>query len=306
MASDTDSVDTWLRVRFDCDPDTAEWLAEHLTGYGALSVSLDDGEDQPVYEPAPGTTPLWSRTRVSGLFHGGEDPDRLLSALARRVAPAALPAHEVDLLEDCDWVRAHQDAFEPTCFGERLWIVPSWAESPAVGERDVILRLDPGLAFGTGAHPTTAMCLDWLADETLSGLSVVDYGCGSGILAVAAAKLGARQVWAVDHDPQALAATRDNAAANAVGPRVAACAPADLPALSADVLVANILAKHLSDMAQMLSRLLVPGGRMALAGILAGQSTRVMASFTPWCALEAGARRDDWVLLVGTRSDHGA
>lgn len=306
MASDTDAPKTWLRLRFSCDPDSAACLAEHLSGCGALSVSLEDAAEQPVYEPTPGTTPLWARTRVSGLFHGADDCERLLAALAQRIEPARLPAHEVDLLEDCDWVRVHQDAFEPICFGERLWVVPTWAEQPTLGKDQVSLRLDPGLAFGSGAHPTTALCLAWLAAENVEDKQVVDYGCGSGILALAAAKLGANRVWAVDHDPQALVATRENAAANAVGSRITACAPADLPSLTADLLVSNILANTLSDMAPTLSRLLEPGGRLALAGILSEQAARVVARFAPWCALQAGARRDDWVLLVGTRSIHGA
>ncbi len=305
MASDTDSTDAWLRLRFECDPATADRLAEELSDCGALSVSLDDADDAPIHEPDPGATPLWSRTRVSGLFRSSEDLERLLADLAHRVAPADLPAHAVDVVEDCDWERAHRKAFAPTRFGDRLWVVPTWADLPAVDGRAICLRLDPGLAFGTGAHPTTAMCLAWLAGENVNDMLVVDYGCGSGILAVAAAKLGAHRVWAVDHDPQALEATHSNAAANAVDTRVTVCAPPELPPLTADLLVSNILANTLSDMAERLSRLLAPGGRIALAGILSEQSARVVEAFSPWCALDTGARRDDWVLLVGTRSDHG-
>jgi ribosomal protein L11 methyltransferase len=306
VASDSDAPKTWLRLRFACDPGTAASLAEQLSNCGALSVSLEDAEGKPLYEPAPGTTPLWSTTRVSALFREAEDIEGLLAVLAQRIEPATLPSHDVDWLEDCDWLRVHQDAFEPTCFGERLWVVPSWAEPPALGESQVSLRLDPGLAFGSGAHPTTAMCLAWLAGDKLDEAIVVDYGCGSGVLAVAAAKLGAHRVWAVDHDPQALLATRDNAAANAVGSRITVCAPPDLPTLTADFLVSNILANTLSSMAQTLSGLLEPGGRIALAGILNEQSSGVIESFAPWCALQTGARRGDWVLLVGTRGDYGA
>jgi len=166
--------------------------------------------------------------------------------------------------------------------------------------------LDPGIAFGTGSHPTTAMCLAWLAGEDIHHRQVVDYGCGSGILSVAAAKLGARPVWSVDNDPQALEATGRNAGANGVGEHVQAYLPGDLPSLTADLLVSNILANTLSDLAGTLSTLLVPGGRLALAGILEEQSSAVIASFAPWCALRTLEQRDGWVLLAGTRSDQGA
>ena len=296
---------TWLRLRFCCDTGTAERIADHLAECGALSVSLDDAEDRPVYEPAPGRTPLWSRTRVSGLFHGGEDADRVLADLARRVAPEPLPSHELERLPDCDWVRAGRDAFRPVCFGARLWVTPSWAEPAPLAPGQLRLNLDPGVAFGTGAHPTTALCLEWLAGTPMTGAAVVDYGCGSGILALAAAKLGARRVWAVDHDSQARDAARRNAAVNGLDARVRVHAPQDMPAVSADVLVCNILSGPLIDMAEKLAALLRPGGRMALAGVLGRQSPEVIARYAPWCALAVQAEREDWVLLTGRRSPVG-
>jgi ribosomal protein L11 methyltransferase len=301
-----DAPKTWLRLRFTCNADTAAQLAEHLSECGALAVSLDDAENQPLYEPASGTTPLWAHTRVSGLFPGGEDLQSLLSELERRTGPGTLRAPVVETLEDRDWARVYRDAFEPACYGGRLWVVPSWVEAVTLAAGQVSLTLDPGLAFGTGSHPSTAMCLAWLAAEEVDDKVVIDYGCGSGILAVAAAKLGARRVWAVDHDSQALEATRHNAAVNDVTPRVEARAPRDLPPLTADLLVSNILANTLSSLAETLSGLLEPGGRLALAGILTEQSPRVVKRFAPWCALRVGAYRGDWVLLDGTRSDHGA
>ena len=301
MAGDKDAPNTWLQLHFACDADTAAHLAEHLSDCGALAVSLDDAENQALYEPASGTTPLWPHTRVSGMFPGGEDPEPLLSELERRLAPAALPAPVVETLEDREWLRLYQDAFEPVCFGGRLWVVPSWAEPVALANGQVSVTLDPGLAFGTGSHPSTAMCLAWLAAQKINDKQAVDYGCGSGILAMAAAKLGARHVWAVDNDPQALQATRRNASANAIGNLVAVHTPEDLPPLTADLLVSNILANTLSGLAQTLSTLLVPGGRLALAGILEAQSPAVIASFAPWCALHTLEERDGWVLLAGTR-----
>ncbi len=306
MASEQDAPMTWLQLRFTCDAATATQLAELLAERGALAVSLGDAEDEPVYEPQAGTTPLWSNTRVSGLFPGGENTTQLLAELERRLAPARLPAVVVQALEEQDWVRLYQDGFAPTCFGERLWVVPSWAQAPRLEAGQASLTLDPGLAFGTGSHPTTAMCLAWLAGQDIDGTEAADYGCGSGILAVAAARLGARRVWAVDNDPQALAATRVNAAANDVGTRVEVREPQNLPPLTVDLLVSNILANTLSGLAETLSLLLEPGGRLALSGILTEQSLAVTASFAPWCALQPVAKRDDWVLLAGTRCDHGA
>ena len=296
---------TWLRLRFRCDTGTAERIADHLSDCGALSVSFDDAEDRPVYEPAPGSTPLWSRTRVSGLFDGGEDADQLLADLARRIAPEPLPSHELEHLADRDWVRASRDDFRPVCFGRRLWVTPSWAEADALAPGQVRLTLDPGLAFGTGAHPTTALCLEWLAETPLAGATVLDYGCGSGILALAAAKLGARRVWAVDHDPQARDAATRNAADNGLGECVRVHAPETLPVLEADVLVANILSKPLMRMAERLCALLRPGGRMALSGVLSGQSQEVIDHYAPWCALSAAVEREDWVLLAGERAPAG-
>jgi len=175
-----------------CVAATATQLAEHLSDCGALAVSLDDAEDQPLYEPQPGTTRLWSTTRVSGLFPGADDRVRLLAELERRLAPERLPEPVVEILEDREWARLYRDAIAPTCFGGRLWVVPSWVDAVALEADQVSLTLDPGLAFGTGSHATTAMCLAWLAGENVDDREAVDYGCGSGILAVAAAKLGAR------------------------------------------------------------------------------------------------------------------
>lgn len=305
MAGDADAAKTWLRLAFVCNADAAEALAEQLSACGALAVSLDDAEDQPLYEPATGTTPLWSQTRVSGLFRGDEDPARVLTVLEGLTEPGALRAPRVEVLEDRDWVRAYRDAFEPTCFGDRLWVVPSWSQPITLAEGQVRVTLDPGIAFGTGHHPSTAMCLTWLAGESLQGRAVVDYGCGSGILAVAAARLGARHVWAVDHDAQALAATRRNADANDVADRVEVCAPGALPSLTADLLVSNILANTLMGLAETLCGLLGPAARLALAGILQEQSSRVVARYAPWCSLRIGARDDGWVLLDGTLGDQG-
>ena len=306
MAVESDAPVSWLKLRFTCDAATAARLAEHLEASGALAVSLDPAGDDAIYEPEPGTTPLWRSTAVSGLYAGDRDPGAIIAALAERLAPRPLPAHRLEVLADREWVRTHRDAFAPVCFGDRVWIVPSWSEPPTLAPGQVMVRMDPGLAFGTGGHATTAMCLAWLAGETLADREVVDYGCGSGILAIAAARLGARRVWAVDNDPQALVATRDNAEANGVADRITVRDAADLPALTAQALVSNILANTLNALAGTLGTLLSPGGRIALAGILKEQSPRVIAGFAPWCALGPAAELDGWVLLAGTRRETGA
>lgn len=306
MASERRAPSTWLQLRFTCGAATAAALAEQLDACGALAVSLDDAEDRPIYEPPPGATPLWPSTRVSGLFAGDRDADQLLVEIGRRLAPRVLPEPRVERLADREWTRLHRDAFASTCFGGRLWIVPSWASPPPLTPGQVSMRMDPGLAFGTGSHATTAMCLDWLAGESLADLDVLDYGCGSGVLAIAAAKLGARRVWAVDIDPQALTATRGNAAENRVDTRVRVCEAGDLPPLTVHLLISNILANTLCALAQTLCATLRPGGRIALAGLLRGQSPEVIARFAPWCALRPVAERDDWVLLAGTRGPAGA
>lgn len=306
MASEQQAAKSWLQLHFVCDAVTAADLAECLSDCGALAVSLCDAQDDPLYEPPPGSTPLWSCTRVSGLFPREYDSVALLSELERRLAPARLPEPVLEVIEDREWVRLFQDAFEPVCFGGRLWVVPSWAQAPCLAVGQASMTLDPGLAFGTGSHATTRMCLEWLAGEAVEDRKVVDYGCGSGILAVAAAMLGARRVWAVDIDHQALQATRRNAAANQVDTRLQAFDPQNLPLLTADLVISNILANTLSGLASTLSGLLEPGARLALAGILEDQSKQVIESFAPWCALSTAGERDGWVLLAGTRGDPGA
>jgi ribosomal protein L11 methyltransferase len=193
---------SWIQVLFDTSADEAPRLADALEELNAEAVSFFDAEDQPLYEPPLGTTPLWNRTRVSGLYEAGCDMDTILAELARRLAPQPLPPYRLEPLADRDWIRAWMDSFKPMRFGQRLWIVPSWHEPPDA--QGVNILLDPGLAFGTGTHPTTRLCLEWLDSHPPAAAQVIDYGCGSGILAIAAALLGAAQVWATDNDPQAL------------------------------------------------------------------------------------------------------
>jgi ribosomal protein L11 methyltransferase len=271
-------------------------LCELLEDAGAIAVTSEDAADRPVLEPAPGQTPLWPQVRVAALFEEGVDPAPLLRLLA------ALGAQDIACrrVADQDWARSGQDV-APRHFGGRLWVCPSDAPLPAPDA--IAVRLDAGLGFGTGAHPTTALCLRWLAAHPPAGRDVIDWGCGSGILAVAAALLGARHVLACDIDPQALAATTDNAARNGVADRVQVV-PADaVPAEAcADLVVANILAPVLVALAPRLTAALRPKGALLLSGLLESQVDEVVAAFTPALRFAAPTTEHGWVCLQGTTS----
>jgi ribosomal protein L11 methyltransferase len=288
----------WLTLTFRSDPRVAADLADRLAEAGALAVTLQDGGDAPVLEPDPGEAPLWAETLVEGLFEA-EEPTGLLARLEAGLAGAGLPEPVVGHLEDREWVREGLAGLRPLRFGERLWVCPSWLEPPDPAA--VNLRLDPGLAFGTGGHPSTALCLEWLASTPLEGATIVDYGAGSGILAVAALLLGARSAWAVDHDPQALLATRANAERNGVAARLRTCAPEDLPAVAADRVVANLVAGPLVALAPRLSNLVRPGGSICLSGLLTEQADAVAWAYPPALALRRDGERDGWCRLVGHR-----
>ncbi len=289
----------WLQLELLTHPDLAERLSERLSAHGAAAVTFQDAADQPLFEPPPGATPLWGQTRVVGLFAAEADVQAVVTALERELAPAPLPPWRLEPLEDRDWVRAWMDDFAPMRFGERLWIVPGEMSPPAPDA--VNIRLDPGLAFGTGTHPTTAMCLRWLDAHPPAGQTVTDYGCGSGVLAIAAARLGARRVIGVDTDPQALLATAENARRNTVADRVQAFLPDDAPAETADLLLANILADPLVELAPLLAHRVRPGGHLVLSGILADQATMVTEAYRPDFDLVRTETEDGWVCLTGVR-----
>jgi ribosomal protein L11 methyltransferase len=284
----------------DLDPELiSEWLSEA----GALAVTLEDAADEPILEPPLGTTPLWSRTRVIGLFEGRVDAEAIRAALGVAMGAAAGARLRIEPLEDRDWTRAWMDDFHPMRFGERLWVVPGNHAPPCPDA--VNLLLDPGLAFGTGTHPTTALCLEWLDRHPPHDQTLIDYGCGSGILAVAALKLGARKVWAVDNDPQALIATQSNAVRNAVAANLHVFMPDDLPAVRADVLVANILANPLIELQPRFVALLQAQGRIVLSGILATQAAQVCAAYATDFDLDPAVQRNEWVRIAGERKREG-
>ena len=289
----------WLQVRLAITPEQAETYEDALLEVGAVSVTFMDAEDQPIFEPDLGTTPLWSHTHLLALFEADTDPANLVAHL-QLLTGGDLPEHQIERIEDQDWERSWMDNFQPMRFGQRLWIVPSWHEAPE--PQAVNLLLDPGLAFGTGTHPTTSLCLQWLDGQALDGCSVLDFGCGSGILAIAALLLGAERAVGTDIDPQALEASRDNASRNGIAAeRFPLYLPGDMPAGTYDVVVANILAGPLVQLAPTISAHVRPGGRLALSGILAEQAEEVRAAYTELFELDPTAVQDGWVRISGVR-----
>ncbi|ALN20770.1 50S ribosomal protein L11 methyltransferase [Ectopseudomonas mendocina] len=289
----------WLQVRLAITPEQAETYEDALLEVGAVSVTFMDAEDQPIFEPDLGTTPLWSHTHLLALFEADTDETALIAHL-QLLCGGSLPEHHVERIEDQDWERSWMDNFQPMRFGRRLWIVPSWHAAPE--PEAVNLLLDPGLAFGTGTHPTTALCLEWLDGQPLDNCCVLDFGCGSGILAIAALLLGAPQAVGTDIDPQALEASRDNASRNGIDPaRFPVYLPADLPQQPADVVVANILAGPLVSLAPQITALVKGGGRLALSGILAEQADEVRAAYADAFDLDPTATKDGWVRISGVK-----
>ncbi|MDD3518963.1 MAG: 50S ribosomal protein L11 methyltransferase [Chromatiales bacterium] len=282
-------------------PVQVEATEDLLLAGGAASVTLRDAGDHPLLEPLPGETPLWPEVLVSGLFEDDVVVDDLRQLLADNlgIEPDALRML-VEPVAERDWVRAWMDDFQPMRFGERLWICPSNHAPP--DPQAVNILLDPGLAFGTGTHPTTALCLQWLDAHPPKGLDVIDYGCGSGILGIAALKLGARHVRAVDIDPQALTATLDNAARNAIPERyIETLHPDALTDADTDLLLANILSGPLVELAPRLAALVRGSGAIVLSGILAEQAAAVQAAYLPWFRMTEPTLQDGWVRLQGTR-----
>lgn len=277
-----------------------------LLAAGAVSITLQDAADNPVLEPAPGTTPLWPSVRVSALFDASADRD-ILSAVLRNELPALQstqwPALHFEDLADRVWEREWLKDFRPMRFGKRLWICPGGQRPAQAAPEQVIVELDPGLAFGTGTHPTTALCLQWLDSADLHGKTVIDYGCGSGVLAIAALKLGAAAAFAVDIDPQAVTATADNAHRNGVSERLRVGTVADTTLPPADIVLANILAEPLQSLAATLTALVKERGSIVLSGLLAHQADTVAERYAPAFALTPTTVQSDWARLDGVRRD---
>jgi ribosomal protein L11 methyltransferase len=268
-----------------------------LTLAGAETITLHDAADDPVFEPEPSTAPLWPTVTLRALFASDADLSALCPLLAATF-PDAAPT--IDALSESAWRPGLQQAVKARPVGERLWLAP--AEDRSAPADRVVVRINMGLAFGTGEHPTTSLCLDWLERHVRPGCTLLDYGCGSGVLALAALALGAHRAFAVDNDEQALLATRANAELNGVTQRLVVSAPEDLPAVSVDVLAANILAGPLVELAPSFAAFVRPGGQLVLSGIVERQALHVAAAFAPYFGHPESTLRDGWVCLAARRN----
>ncbi len=294
---------TWQQFSMRLDRLDSEQVEAALGDAGALSVTLTDAGDDPVLEPAPGETPLWHDTRVTALFDSNADMTAVATHLAGVLGVEALPPWSVEVLQDRDWEREWLRDYAPMRFGRRLWICPQEADAPAGA---VVVRLEPGLAFGTGTHATTALCLEWLDSLDLEGSTLLDYGCGSGVLAIAALRLGCRRALAIDIDRQALTATHDNARRNDVADRLVVAGNSGTIDETFDFVVANILAGPLETLAESLVTRLSSGGELALSGILSGQVNKMQSAYGRWIDFEPPVTRlqggQTWALLKGRRT----
>ena len=295
----------FLQLTIDIGASDPAPFEDALLAAGAVSITLRDAADNPVLEPAPGTTPLWPSVQISALFAASVDP-AILAAVLRNALPAPLPLLDFQELADRAWEREWLKDFRPMRFGKRLWICPGGqrpprADLPSEPATACIIELDPGLAFGTGTHPTTALCLEWLDGADLRGKTILDYGCGSGVLAIAALKLGAASAVAVDIDPQAVTATLDNAQRNGVAGRLSVGTVAEMKLQPADILLANILAEPLTTLAPALTALVARGGSIVLSGLLAHQAGEVAARYVHSFELAPVTVHDDWARLDGSR-----
>lgn len=291
---------SWHQISVITDEDTAPRIADLFSNLGAVSVTYMDAEDEPVYEPAIGETKIWSNTQVIALFEIDVDPKSIQTQLLTLLPAGSLTNWQHEQLEDQEWERAWMEYYKPMKFGDKLWVCPTGQEQSEQGT--VCLTLDPGLAFGTGTHPTTALCLEWLASHDLTGKIVIDYGCGSGILAIAALLLGAKQAYAIDIDPQALTATNDNAIKNNVQNKISCYFPEQFSAQQADLVLANILAKPLIELSGQICALLSPSGQLVLSGILQEQTDSVCSAYQHNVALNPPTQQEDWIRLEGTKN----
>ncbi len=286
----------WHQLSVVTDETTAPEISDFFSELGAVSVTYSDAEDEPVYEPAIDQTKVWTRTRVTALLELDSDPDIVQSLLFNQFIGQPLQAWSAEVLQDQAWERAWMEHFQPMKFGGKLWICPSVQER---AEPDTVcMTLDPGLAFGTGTHPTTTLCLEWLASHDTNGKILIDFGCGSGILAVAGLLMGAGYAHAIDIDPQALTASRYNAEKNGVQDRISYYLPEQFSAFAADVVLANILAKPLIELAPAIAELVKPGGQLVLSGILNEQAAVVADAYRALgFSVAAPVSREDWCRL---------
>ena len=292
----------WWQISVQCSADELEQTEAHLFSLGAVSITLCDAQDNPIYEPLPGDTPVWQHSIMTGLFEQSQQIEDLYNNLLE-----LLPDHQAvsvgrSALEDQDWERVHLQHIKPIRCADNLWIVPSWLQPPDPAA--INIQLDPGLAFGTGSHPTTALCLAWMAHNNFHNLSVIDYGCGSGILSIAACKLGAKRVFGVDIDPQAVDASIDNARRNGIDPDLLQVSLAsNFNTARVDLLIANILSGPLVELAPKFASMIKPGGKILLSGILKTQLNDIKCAYQSYFYLDPESVREDWASISGTRID---
>jgi len=291
----------WIQLTFLTDKNSSEKAEQALLDAGTLSVTFRDAEDNPILEPGPGETPLWEDIFLTGLFDADADTKSLKEKIESSLGKTL--AIKIEPLEDKDWVRAWMDDYKPMQFGERLWVCPK--HLPVPNPQATNLMLDPGLAFGTGTHPTTALCLQWLDAHSVSGKQIIDFGCGSGVLAIAALLLGASHCDAVDIDPQAITASMDNAHENNVAEKLDLYLPNEfaekVKIKQYDLILANILAGPLTELAEQLSAYCKAGGDIVLSGILESQASKIIEAYSPWFELEPITVEDEWIRVTGKK-----
>ncbi|MFV9997214.1 MAG: 50S ribosomal protein L11 methyltransferase [Arsenophonus endosymbiont of Dermacentor nuttalli] len=290
----------WIQIRLNSTAEHAEALSDILTEAGAVAVTFQDSYDNPVFEPLPGETRLWGDTDVIGLFDAESDMTQVIHQLENHTLLGKNFVHKIEQIEDKDWEREWMDNFHPMRFGHKLWICPSWRDIPDANAVNVIL--DPGLAFGTGTHPTTSLCLKWLDSLNLKDKTVIDFGCGSGILAIAALKLGAKKAIGIDIDPQAILASHNNAERNNVADKLVPYLAKDQPDnLTADIVIANILAGPLHELAGTIAKLTNSNGLLGLSGILANQAEAVITAYQQQFNIDPIIAKEGWCRITGTK-----
>ncbi len=291
----------WWQLTVQCTKDELEYTENQLLELGALSISISDAFDEPIYEPLPGEQPLWSHSRITGLFDQNQTLEELYDALVARLPEHQLANIKKELLEDQQWERVFLERYTPIAFGKNIWVCPSWHEPPQADACNIIL--DPGIAFGTGSHPTTALCLEFLDQHPPENKTVMDYGCGSGILAIAAHKLGASEVSCIDIDPQALEATRLNFLRNHIDPEQISIQLPDLNRTPpvVDYLIANILSGPLIQLEPLFNQMTHPGSQLLLSGILDTQAEAIMEAYSQHFELDKVTIQDQWCRVSGVK-----
>ncbi len=290
---------SWIQLSMQIAEHEAEQASDLFSEAGAVSVSYEDAGDQPLFQVGTDQVGLWQTVRVIGLFAAEVDVEQVELLLSSQLEGIDSFNWQYEQLDDQVWEVAWKDHFQPMRFGERLWVCPTDAETPA--DNAVCIRMEPGLAFGTGTHPTTALCLEWLDGQRLDGKTVVDYGCGSGVLGIAAAMLGARRVWAVDIDPDAVDASIENAEKNLVTNKVQVCLSENFQVQTADIVLANILANPLIELKSQLTDMLATEGELVLSGILEKQADKVIQQYESDFRFGETTEMDGWVRLVGIK-----